>query len=437
MDNAKEITIWDKLQVDQAATKPKSKDGSTTKKKGSNYKIIGQLGKVFGIPFWTYLIIQVFFFDIDAYLKTALPQNTGFIVDYKFFAFLLITALFALFIKRYYLVYLYIIIYPLTVLFWEFPKLIYKFKSWLVFLGVIDAISSFFYKIKYKIIVTTTTLFGFLLVFVFNSKPVIVFGCIVLALVLIFSIARTIYLSFKTPVFLKFQSGVIGKIIKSNFTRHLILIDDKIKQSKAKKLTREQSNTVLTNLQTGLLFHRIIYFWAYQLEKYRASKISFVLGGISYIWLFIKLVVFLAFINYGIYRINPAEFKLTSGSFIHFINYSLNSLFFNETSQLLAIGNFSTAVRIISGVTWYLLLTVLVFNFIYVAKQSKDDRELSGAINEIKNQGKELEMQIKGEYSVTAEEGIKKLQDFKTGLLSLILLISSKLPKNYWSETNQ
>ena len=435
MSDVKMLTIWDKLQVDQAEAKPKTKDSSTDKKKGSDYKVIGQLGRVFGIFFWIYLIIQVFFYDVDSFLKTVLPQNAGFIVDYKFFAFLLTTALFALFVKKYYLVYLYIIAYPLIVLFWEFPKLIYKFKSWLVFLSVIDAISSFFYKHKYKIIITTTTLFGFLLVSAFNSKPVIVFGCLVLVLVLLFSIARTIYLSFKTPIFLKFQSDVIGKIRNSSFTRNLIFIDDKIKQSKAKKLTKEQSNTVLTKIQTGLLFHRIIYFWAYQLEKYRASKISFILGGISYIWLFIKLVVFLTFINYGIYRINPAEFRFVSGSFVYFINYSLNSLFLNETSQLIAIGNLSTSVKIASGVIGCLLLTVLVLNFIYVAKQSKDDRELTKAINDIKDQGKELETQIKGEYSVTAEEAIKRLQNFKAGLLSLILLISSKLPKNYWRET--
>lgn len=436
MNNAKEITIWDKLQVDQAETKPKKKGSSRDKKKGSDYRIIGQLGRVFGSLFWIYLIIQVFFCDVDSFLIMLLPQNASFIVDYKFFLFLAMTAIFALFVKKYYLVYLYIIIYPLIIPFWEVPKLIYKFKSWLVFLGVVEVISNLFYKPKYKIIITTASLFGFLLVSVFNSKPVIVFGCLVLTLIILFSTVRTIILSFKTPIFLKFQAGMIGKIRNSGLVRHLILIDEKIKQSKAKKLTKEQSSTVLTNIQTGLLFHRIIYFWAYQLEKYRASKISFILGGISYIWLFIKLVVFLAFINYGIYRINPIEFKSASSSFVHFINYSLNSLFLNETTQLLAIGNISTFVRIVSGVVGSLLLAMLVLNFVVVAKKSKDDRELTNAISDIKHQGKELETQIKGEYSVTAEEAIERLQEFKTGLLSLILLVSSKLPKDYWQKTD-
>jgi len=436
MDDIKALTIWDKLQIEKAETKPKTTDKVTGKNKGVNYKAISQLGDVFGVTFWFYVIFQVFFYDVDSFLKALLPQNLDFIVDYKFFIFLTITALFALFIKKYYLIYLYIVLYPLVVIFWKFPKLIYRFKSWLLFLSVIEVISSFFYKFKFKIIITTITLFGLLLVVAFNSKPVIVFACLTLISVLLFSMVRTIYLSFRTPVFLKFHARMIEKIRNSNMAQKLILIDDKIKKSKARKLTKEQSTTFLTNVQTGLLFHRIIYFWAYQLEKYRASKISFIMSGISYIWLYIKLVVFLSFINYGIYRINPAEFTLSSDSFIYFINYSLNSLLLNETSQLLASGNISVFVRIVSGMIGILLLAVLLLNFLYVAKQSKDDKELAKAIDDIKNQGKELELQIKDEYLVTAEEAVQKLQEFKTGLLSLILLISSKLPKDYWRQSD-
>ena len=108
----------------------------------------------------------------------------------------------------------------------------------------------------------------------------------------------------------------------------------------------------------------------------------------------------------------------------------------NETSQLLASGNISVFVRIVSGMIGILLLAVLLLNFLYVAKQSKDDKELAKAIDDIKNQGKELELQIKDEYLVTAEEAVQKLQEFKTGLLSLILLISSKLPKDYWRQSD-
>src|SRR3989344_5503270 len=432
MKKTKELTIWDKLYFEEVDLKPEVQ-GNASNRATFNYKIIERLGTAFGVIFWIYVVTQVFVLDADGLLKTVLPKFSTPFVEYKFFIFLLITTLFLVVIKKYYLVYFYILFFPLIVIFWKIPNIVYKFKSWLLFLGVIEVISSFFQEFKYKIVMVTITLFGFLLVTAFNSKLIISFASLVLALVLLISIIRTIYSSFRTPIFLKFQSEIIKKFIRSDFAQKLIYIDKKIKTSKYKRLTKEQSTTVLTNVQTGVLFHRIIYFWAYQLEKYRASKVSFILSGFSYIWLYLKLVVFLSFINYGVYRIAPSEFVIGSKSFIYFVNYSLNSLFLNETSLMLASGNISLIVRITSGIIGYLLIAVLFLNFIYVAKQSKDDQELTNAIRDIKEQGRELEKQMKNEYSVTTEEAVRKLQAFKTGLLSLILLISSKLPDGYIS----
>lgn len=431
MVKSKEITIWDKLQVVEFKEQPATEKSKKKISSDFNFKTIARLGKIFGLFFWIYASVHVFFIDIDRYLLGIIPSGIAFLVNYKFFIFLLITATFALFIEGYYLVYLYIILFPLIILLWEIPKIIYKFKSWILFLGLMEVISSFFYKFRYKIMLLTATLFAFLLIAISNSRPVLAFSVFSLMVVLILSLFWTAYSSFQAPNFLSFQSKIIKKFRNSGFTRSLILIDEKIKKSKSRKLTKEQSTIVLTNMQMALLFHRSIYFWAYQLEKYRESRVGFILGGISYVWLFVKLVFFLSFMNYGLYKINPGDFYTSNASFFSFINYSINSLFFSETSQLLAIGNIPLILRILSGLIGYIVLGTLILSFFYKTKQMKEDKELTEAIKVIKAEGRELGEQIKGEYSVSTFEAIERLQEFKAGMLKWILTISSQLPDDY------
>jgi len=241
-----------------------------------------------------------------------------------------------------------------------------------------------------------------------------------------------VYLSYKTSIFLSFQSKLISKFRKSGIAQSMITVDSKVKKSKTKKLTKVQSTAILSNIQMSLLFNRSIYFWAYQLEKYKQSRVGFILSGVSYVWLYIKLGLFLGFINYALYKIEPLNFIIhNTDSFINFLYYSFNSLFFNEISGILASSDTTIVIRIVSGITGILLIGVLALNFVYVARQTKNDDELTRAIKDIKDEGKELEKHIKSEFQVTTAEAIEKLGELKAGMLSLILKITSQLPDDF------
>lgn len=426
----KELTLLDRVQVESNAQQKKKK--SDEKKDKDEYKLISLLGTIFGFVFWVYAIIQVLIYDLDRYLVVNYFPTLKFLVDYKFFIFLALITLFAIFIKRYYLLFLYVIIFPLIFIFWKIPKSIYRFKSWILVLGIIESITSFFNNLKLKIILVTIALFSFLLISISTSKPVLVFTGILLVLVLIISLARTIYLSFKPSVFFQFQSKVISKFRNSGFIKNFIRVDEKLKKNKSKKLTKAQSSLVLGNIQLALILHRGIYYWAYQLEKYRLSRVNFLLSGISYAWLFMIIVLFLGFINYAVYKIDPVAFNIAGHvSSLSFFNYSLHSLFLSEISQINARSSISTSINFLSGMGGRLLLGILFLNFIFVARQTKEDNELVKAIRQIKREGEELEKQIKSEYEVSTSEAIQKLKEIKAGLLTIILRISQELPEDY------
>lgn len=424
-----EASILDRLQIDHLA--PLLKKSKEEEKKEAKKKHLGIIGVVLGSIFWSYFIIQSFFYNLDNFISTSLP-SIAVLVDYKFFVFLGLATLCAITIKRYYLVYLYVISFPLIVLFWKIPLAVYRFKSWLLVLTIIETIVSFFYKFKTRLVVTTITLFSFLVILVSNSRPLLYMAVIALTLVSIFTLARTVYLSYKTSIFFSFQSKMIGKFRKSGIAQSMITVDSKVKKSKTKKLTKEQSTAIISNIQMSLLFNRSIYFWAYQLEKYKQSKVGFILSGISYVWLYIKLGIFLGFINYALYNINPSNFLINStDSFINFVYYSFNSLFFNEIAGIAANSDVVIAIRLVSGITGILLIGVLVLNFVYVARQTKNDDELTKAIEAIRDEGKQLEKHIESEFQVTATQAIEKLKELQAGMLSIILKITSQLPDDF------
>lgn len=427
-----ELSILDRINIaEQAATAAIAQSSSTSKTNDNSYNKMIICANILAPAFWLYLLINTFIINLDSILLRYMPGMLAHAINYKFFTFLIISTIFAILLKNYILLYLYILFYPLIVLFWKLPKFIYHFRSWILLLSITELITSMFSKFKIKLITTTLTLVGFLAIVSTKNSSLLTFSIVVLALLMLYLVYITIYSSFISSVFFSMQAKMINKFQNSGFAQKLILIDDKIKDSKSKQLTKEQSTAVLGTLQSAVLLHRLIYFWAYQLEKYRSSKIGFILNGISYLWLYLKLIIFLSFINFGIYKLDPTNFLSQNDTFISFMHYSITSLFFNEINQLTAVSDLSIIVRIFSGLIGYLLVGVFALNIIITAKQNRDDLELDSAIKAIKKEGKNLSGTIKQEYQVSTYEVIDRLRELKAGFLSLILLITSQLPENF------
>jgi hypothetical protein len=50
-----------------------------------------------------------------------------------------------------------------------------------------------------------------------------------------------------------------------------------------------------------VLSHRLLSYWAYQLERYRRSAASMFFNGLAYLWLIVRMVLGLALINEAIF----------------------------------------------------------------------------------------------------------------------------------------
>lgn len=423
------ISLWDRLQFIEEVTATSKTDSSKNTLK--DIKRFDAIGMIFGTIFWSYAISNTFFINIDKLLSSLILPQLGFLIDYKFFVFIIVMAVLMLLMKWSFFLYIYVAVFPLIVLLWKIPRLIYKFKSWILFLSIVDIASSFFYRFKYNFVTFTIIASCFVLILVPELTLVNLFAVVLLSVMMLVSFSYNIYLSFRTSVFFRFQLSLITKFTNSEFTKKTMTIDEKIKNSKAKKLSVEQSKAVLSGVQTALIIHKAIYYWAFQLEKYQKSKMSFLLSGISYFWLFVKILIFLTLINFGVYKIFPNEFTGISFTILDFLNYSLTSLYLNETSRLLGSGYIAVAIRVFSGIVGAVFIGALFINFIFVARQNKKDRELSEVIVNVKREAKDLEEQIKDTYTISHREAFEKIRDLKGGTISLLLWLTNQLPEEY------
>lgn len=421
-------SILDRLQIVPIEVNDNKKKKYSDSRKKSH---VAQLGNILGLIFWLYAVLHVLVFDVDKYIASILPVEAYFLVTYKVFVFMILVSIFALFARNFTLLILYIIFFPIIIFFWRIPILIYSFKSWLVVIGLIEFIISLFDRFRLKILTISSTLIGFLFVAKSNNHYVLSITITLLGLLLLNSIVQSIISSFKASAFFKSQANLVSKFRTSEFTMGLIFLDDKLKKNRKAKLSPEDSNSVLLKIQMALMLHRGIGYWAYQLEKYRTSKAGYLLNISTYLSLYFKVVLYTTFINYGLYKINPLYFSNPNSSFIVVLNYSLNSLIFNETTQMLAVADIAIMIRIITGIVGTIILGILVINLLVTTRQSKEDDLLTLSIKSISKERKALEKQIQSEYAVSTTEALDKVTQLKGGLLSIIFALSSEIPEEY------
>jgi hypothetical protein len=434
-DKDKQTTLWDKLEfpiVDdiEGAKTPSKPDKSrdSTKRKRKAY---GIAGTILGLVFWLYLVVNTIFFNLDNLIQSVLPGELAFLVTYKFFVFLGILVLTAVFLKRYFALVLYVIFFPGILMFWKIPRLLYRYKSWVVVLTIFDAIASLFGNFKKKILLGGVTIFTMLFVLILDNPMILAALAVILAAVLLYTLISTIVRSFSVSSFFTQQKRGIDWLLKKQVLTKVGLLDDKLKKKDIQKYTTEQTSQIINAIQLSLIGQRLIYFWAYQLEKYSKSNSAYLLNTLSYIWLFIKLIVFVTFINLAIYKIDPTQFIVRDGfGFLTALDYSLNAFVLNETSRALADGSIALITRIASEITGFLVLGSLLLN-LYAARIQKNNTDLQHAVDEIKSQGRAMEKRFAQEFELTPEQAIGKLSDLRNTMLKIINWITKQFPDDY------
>ncbi|MFD3835139.1 hypothetical protein ACFWWC_02625 [Streptomyces sp. NPDC058642] len=385
---------------------------------------------VIGFLLWVYVAIKLLVFDLDSYVVSEHAPWGQVVIDYKFFIITGLAILMLLFSKGRRLVYLYVTFFPLVVIFWKIPKWLYRFKSWIAVFIVLNAATSFVHHFKFNAVSRFLALLSLVLIGVTENDVAMALSAAYLGIYFIILMARTMWFAIKPSHFLSAQQKLVKSLSDGSFTAQLIGVNTDLRDDSVQKFSAGQLSTFIANLSNAVLMSKGVYFWAYQLEKYRTSAAALIVSAFSYASLYLQGIVAFTAINYTILQLDSDSFKYQSAPSV--IQIAYYSLFTGAGSSLTPVSASATVVKIAINVIGPLFLAALVTQFVISRRQVEQDLAASEAVEGIKRAGAALELRFREEYDISTEEAIDWLGQLgESFALKAISSMLGKLPPDY------
>jgi hypothetical protein len=426
--------LWNKVDfsLEPAApvateTPPAADDGSFDRAR-QHWRRRRPLLDAVGIFVWLYAIVKVFVADFD----TAVFGSGA---NYRFFFFLgLAVALALVMQKRWAIIagFVYTMAFPAVVLCWKLPKLLGKTRSPVAFLAAANIFTLIFSDLKRSILLTALAIFATLAIAASHWEPLLIIAGLCMLALIIRTTYRSIKMSLAPSSFLRVQQKTIRKVVESTALKDLTSPAEALMSEEIERFTAEQQLTFTNNLANGVLAHRILSYWAYQLERYRRSPSSLIFNLLSYLWLVVRVVVGLALVNLALYHAHPSDFTLkNSDTFLLFVRYVIASLYGSEISGLHGSGTVADATNILTFIAGFVLVGGFVVSSALTFRASREESEIRETVAEIKRESKRLDERLRENYAVSVAEAMLRLEQLKAGLLGVIRFIATRIPDEF------
>lgn len=394
--------------------------------KSTSTKFNIKSAEIMSIFFWSYLIIKLFVIDFDVIIINKYFPKLNWIITYKFFALLAIIAFLIFFLKgRWLLKYLaFFLIYPFFLIFWRIPKLLLRTKNWIGVFAALEIIISIFKRFRYNFIIFTFFTIAALLILTTSSKYTLIPSITVLFLYLIIYFIGRFKYAFDPFRNLTIQSETVAKISNSMLEK-IILPKTEENKSKTKSLINDPQ--YVNNLQFILIIDKMCYFLISKLRNFKRSKVSIFYSLFNILTSMIITIILFGFINFALFKIDPNSFKNPNlNNFIHFIYYSLNTIFTNSIHDFYPVGNIARLFSSIEIFFGFLIIVILFFLLTTIFRE-KHNEQIDNAIITMKSQATSIEKFMVNKYKLTPNQALEEIEKIKGSMLKIIYYFTQNI----------
>ncbi len=380
------------------------------------------------ILFWVYAILKLFLFDIDLFLINTYFPSLKWIFHHKFLITLfLVTICVTVANKLNKLLWIvYILFYPIIFIFWRIPNLLYKTKSWIITIGLVNVLIIYCKSLRYNLLMATISLISIFLVLLISNKYIIGLSILVILNILLIIFINRFIRIFKPSEIYKIQSNMICDVL--DFHKDKYQLNKEIKDVSIINLNETQLEQWRDNLQLAVIANRLCYYLASKLRDYQKSKASLVFDLINLLLLTLVTIGLFSVMNYGLYEINNNNFATTNQpSFFLFFYYSTKVLFGSGITEITPIMTTSMLLSLVENLFTVFLIGGVFLTLIISVKNERNINEIEEAINKIKKQGDEIDLLINKEYKITIDNAIKELDRLKSDAISFIYYLSKDI----------
>jgi hypothetical protein len=433
--------IWQKIERSRAAAgpvavvqtpAPEAAEGS--KKPRVSPKTIIRALDALSVIFWAYVFVKIFIFDVDRTVLRAISTRALVVLDYRVFFWLGIVVVCVLVLRSRSLALVYILVFPLLVVVWKIPAFFIRRKSWAMFLGslqvVFTALSSFRYNLTTKGLASACAV----VIAVSHSRSVLLVAAVYLAWLLVWSYVRLLRRTFTASSFLTVQRRQISRIVTSGPVRSMTSVAEELKSPNVVLYDRTQLTQVANAASAAILVNKGLYYWAYQLERYRRDySPALIFSALSYVWLFLGTLMSLALMNDALIKALPHEYDVGSHrpSLLAVTLYSLATLFVSSGGGITASGNAAYALQLGAGIAGPFFLAACVLNFTIAFRRERDEGALRALVAELKLRARKQERSFRDEWHVSVDEARRRLEDLGEGLGLLWKYFVQRIPEDF------
>ncbi|MEH1130042.1 hypothetical protein [Micromonospora sp. CPCC 206061] len=426
------LTIWEKVDasvLDRLPSRSSGEEAGQPRRK-INWKRRFRIANGTAIVLWSLAITKLALFDIDRFLLNRLAPSWSFVADYRFFVILAALALFLAIAQKNILWLVYFAVFPLVVLFWYFPRFLYRCKSWTLVLVVANLGFSFFHRFRRNFLIRTVEIVVVLAIILSTNSLIFVIAAALLFVALLFHYVRGVKSAIAPSKFLKSQKEFIAKKFQTPGLLSTVGIKPELRSNAITKFDKAQLEQFIQSVSAGLMTVKIADFYVFLLDRYRRTSASILIALASFVWLFMQSVIGLTLINYAIWKADNFQFSYEGKpSLLHFIYASLLSLYGNEASVVAPSGEWAVAVSAFASFYGPLLLIALGAHLWFGFKQSRDETAFKETVKEIRVRRKELQEHLESEYEVPLDEVVERLASAGLSAGGVFVYLATHFPE--------
>lgn len=441
------VDLWDRIERSTAVV-PKTTPIEREKKektpeemeaeKRKRRRVILTLDIVSSL-FWFYALAKIFVVDLDETLISRVAPGHENVLDYRIFFYLGLLVVLVWKRKTLLWVVLYVLAFPLLVFVWKIPWFFIKRRSWALFLGTLQAVFTALSDFRYNLTSKFLALVAATLIIATSIRALLVCSAVYLGFLVANSYVRLLRKTFAGSSFLRVQRESIAKLVESRPVRFFTHMADEYKRADVEIYDATQLNQITSSISAGIIINKGLYFWAYQLERYRRDySPSTVFASISYVWLLLGTVLGFTLINEAVYKLDADQYATDGGpSFISWIVYSVATMGLSDGGGIAATGDWAYAVQLAAMIAGPTLLATFALNFVLTYKRERDESALRDLVATLKQTAREQDRRFKDEWAVSVDEAHERLEDLGAGLGFIVRWVTSSIPAEFFEPSGE
>jgi uncharacterized membrane protein YhaH (DUF805 family) len=250
---------------------------------------------------------------------------------------------------------------------------------------------------------------------------------------IIWSYVRLFRKTFSSSSFITAQRRAIDRVLKSDRLNAGTLLGGNFPSTDLEEYNYNQATQLALKISTGVMINRVLYLWAYQVDRYRREfSPAVVFNGLSFVWLFLGTITGITLVNYALFNLDPSQFTPDSGSsLLAFALYSFGTLYLQDAGGVHAIGGVAQALQLMTALLGLVVVAGFIINVAVTARRERDENDLRDVVTDLKRRAREQEAAFRDEYAVSVEEAYRRLSDLQAGFAFLLKYFITAIPEDF------